>query len=60
MVRNDKTSNRKRFLGILSIFQIKINLETQEEYALCVDKFIDMFKKTNSYQYFIDNYNLTK
>ncbi|CAG8797341.1 21479_t:CDS:2, partial [Gigaspora rosea] len=59
-VKNDGTSDRKRFLSILSIPQMKINPETQEEYALRVDEFVDMLKKTNSYQYFIDNHNLTE
>jgi len=40
--------------------QMKINPETQEEYALCLDEFVDMLKKANVYQYYIKNYNLTK
>jgi len=39
---------------------MKINLKTQEKYALHVDEYLDMLKKTNSYQYFIDNHNLAK
>ncbi|CAG8480142.1 2247_t:CDS:2 [Ambispora gerdemannii] len=58
-VRNDRTPDRKRFLGILSIPQMKINPKTQE-HALHVDEYLDMLKKTNSYQYFIDNHNLAE
>ena len=39
---------------------MKINSETQEEYALCLDEFVDMLKKANAYQYYIENYNLAK
>ena len=42
------------------ILQMKINSETQEEYALHLDEFVDMLKKANVYQYYIKNYNLTK
>ena len=59
-VRNNGTSNRKKFLGILTIPQTKINPETQEEYALRLNEFVDMLKKANVYQYYIKNYNLTK
>ncbi len=58
-MRNNSTPDRKKFLGILMIPQMKINLKTQEEYALCLDKFVDMLKKANTYQYYIENYNLT-
>ena len=46
-VRNDGIFNRKKFLGILTISQMKINPETQEEYALRLNEFVDMLKKTN-------------
>jgi len=59
-VRNDSTSDRKKFLGILMIPQMKINPKTQEEYALHLDEFVDMLKKANVYQYYIKNYNLAK
>jgi hypothetical protein len=59
-VRNDGTPDRKKFLGILMISQMKINPETQEEYALRLDEFVDMLKKANAYQYYIENYNLAK
>ena len=39
---------------------MKINPETQEEYALRFDEFVDMLKKANAYQYYIENYNLAK
>ncbi|RIA79789.1 hypothetical protein C1645_839912 [Glomus cerebriforme] len=48
-VRNDETPDRKRFLGILSIPQMKINPQTQEEYALHIDEYVDMLKKNNSF-----------
>ena len=59
-VRNDGIPDRKKFLGILTISQMKINPETQEEYALRLDEFVDMLKKANAYQYYIENYNLAK
>src|SRR6266498_402067 len=59
-VRNNGTSNRKKFLGILTIPQTKINPETQEEYALRLNEFVDMLKKANAYQYYIENYNLAE
>ena len=60
MIRNNRTPDRKRFLDIFSISQIKINPKIQEKYALCINEYVDMLKKTNNYQYFIDNHNLTK
>ncbi|GBB87106.1 hypothetical protein RclHR1_18300008 [Rhizophagus clarus] len=39
---------------------MKINPETQEEYALRLNEFADMLKKANAYQYYIENYNLAK
>ncbi len=59
-MRNDSTLNRKKFLNIFTISQMKINPETQKEYALCFDKFVNMLKKANAYQYYIENYNLAK
>ncbi|RIA94345.1 hypothetical protein C1645_818164 [Glomus cerebriforme] len=59
-VRNNGTPDRKKFLSILMIFQMKINPEIQEEYALCLNEFVDMLKKANAYQYYIKNYNLAK
>ncbi len=48
-MRNNSTPDRKKFLGILMILQMKINSETQEEYALHLDEFVDMLKKANVY-----------
>ena len=48
-VRNDGIFNRKKFLGILTISQMKINPEIQEEYALRLNEFVDIFKKANIY-----------
>ena len=59
-MRNDGTPDRKRFLGILPISQMKINPKTQEEHALHIDKYVDILNKTNSYQFFIDNHNLAE
>src|SRR5215211_5441749 len=50
VVRND---NRKKFLGILLTPQLKKN-------PLRFDEFVDMLKKANAYQYYIEKYNLTK
>ncbi|CAG8463893.1 9388_t:CDS:2 [Gigaspora margarita] len=57
-VRNDGVPDRKKFLGIPSHGQIKINPITQEEYALNLDNFINRFKKNSKYP--IKNYNLDK
>ncbi|CAG8574489.1 4615_t:CDS:2, partial [Dentiscutata heterogama] len=60
VVRNDSTPNRKRFLDILLIPQMKINPLTQEEHALHFDEFVDILKKANVYQYYIKTYNIAK
>ncbi|GES78585.1 hypothetical protein GLOIN_2v1768628 [Rhizophagus clarus] len=39
---------------------MKINPESQEEYALRLNEFVGMLKKANAYQYYIENYNLAK
>ena len=56
-VKNDGTPDKKKFLGILTIPQMKIN---PESYALYLSEFVDMLKKANAYQYYIKNYNLAK
>src|SRR6266487_5130187 len=45
MVRNDDTSDRKKYLGILRKGQMVKNPETQEEYAIACDEFYALFKK---------------
>ena len=45
MVRNDGTSNRKKFLGILRKGQMVINLEMQEEYVIACEEFYAYFRK---------------
>jgi hypothetical protein len=57
-VRNDGIPDRKKFLGISSHGQMKINPMMQEEYALNLDNFIVRFKKNS--KYLIENYNLDK
>src|SRR4051794_8026814 len=57
-VRNDGVPDKKKFLGIPSHEQMKINPMTQEEYALNLSKFIVRFKKNSKYP--IKNYNLDK
>ena len=48
MVRNDGTSDRKKFLGILRKGQMVINPEMQEEYALTCNEFYALFRKSYS------------
>ena len=48
MVRNDGTPNRKKFLGILSTRERKINSQTREEYALFIDEYVNNYKRTYS------------
>src|SRR5436309_12090228 len=45
MVRNDGTLDRKKYLGILSTSERKINPLTQEEYDLHTDEYVDCIKK---------------
>ena len=44
-MRNDGTSDRKKYLGILSTYERKINPQAQEEYDLHIDKYVDCIKK---------------
>ncbi|GET65346.1 hypothetical protein GLOIN_2v1779906 [Rhizophagus irregularis DAOM 181602=DAOM 197198] len=48
MQQNDGTFVRKKFLGILTISQMKINPETQKEYIIICDEFHALFKKSYS------------
>ena len=57
-VRNDGTSDRKKFLGILTIPQMKINPETQEEYIIACNEFHALFKE--SYSKYIGKINPAK
>jgi hypothetical protein len=57
-VRNDGTPDRKKFLGILTIPQMKINPETQEEYIIACDEFHALFRK--SYSKYIEIINPVK
>ncbi|PKK59914.1 hypothetical protein RhiirC2_762275, partial [Rhizophagus irregularis] len=45
MVRNDGTSDRKKYLGILSTNERKINPLTQEEYDLHTNEYVNCLKK---------------
>ena len=45
IVRNDGTPNRKKYLGILSTSERKINPLTQEEYDLHTDEYVNCIKK---------------
>ena len=45
MVRNDGSPDRKKHLGILSTSERKINPQTQEEYDLHTDEYVDCLKK---------------
>src|SRR6266480_1739235 len=45
MVRNDSSPDRKKYLGILSTSERKINPQTQEEYDLHTDEYVDCLKK---------------
>ena len=44
-MRNDSTPNKKKYLGILSISEWKINPLTQEEYDLHTDDYANCIKK---------------
>ena len=44
-MRNDGTSDRKKYLGILSTRERKINPQTQEEYDLHTDEYVNCIKK---------------
>ena len=44
-MRNDGIPDRKKYLGILSTSERKINPLTQEEYDLHTDKYVDCIKK---------------
>ena len=44
-MRNDDTSDRKKYLSILRKEQMVKNSETQEEYAIACDEFYALFKK---------------
>jgi hypothetical protein len=62
MIRNDGSPNRKKYLGILSTRERKINLQTQEEYVLHIDEYVNCLKKAyneNIAQKYIKEY-LTK
>ena len=45
MVRNDGTSDRKKYLGIFSLVKRRINPQTQEEYDLHTDEYVNCLKK---------------
>ena len=45
VVRNDGTSDRKKFLGILKKGQMVINPKTQEEYVIACEEFYAYFRK---------------
>src|SRR6266496_1769915 len=45
MVRNDGSPDRKKYLGILSTRERKINPQTQEEYDLHINEYINCLKK---------------
>jgi hypothetical protein len=47
-VRNDGTSDRKKFLGILRKGQMVINPETQKEYAIACNEFYALFRESYS------------
>ncbi len=44
-MRNDDTSDRKKFLGIFRKEQMVINPETQEEYVIACEEFYAYFRK---------------
>ncbi|RIA85861.1 hypothetical protein C1645_830137 [Glomus cerebriforme] len=46
MIRNDGTPDKKKYLGILSLVERKINSLTQEEYDLHTNEYADCIKKT--------------
>ena len=45
MVRNDGSPDRKKYLGILTTCERKINPLIQEEYDLHTDEYVDCIKK---------------
>ncbi|RGB24211.1 hypothetical protein C1646_773403 [Rhizophagus diaphanus] len=45
MVRNDGTPNRKKYLGIFSLVERRINPQTQEEYDFHSDEYVNGLKK---------------
>ena len=45
MVTNDGFPDRKKYLGILSTYERKINPQTQEEYNFHTDKYVNSLKK---------------
>src|SRR3954454_16277682 len=45
MVRNDSSPNRKKDLDILSTSERKINPQTQEEYDLHTNEYVNCLKK---------------
>ena len=45
IVRNDSTPDRKKYLGIFSLVERRINLLTQEEYDLHTDEYVNCIKK---------------
>ena len=45
IVRNDSSPNRKKYLGILLTRERKINPQTQEEYDLHINEYINCLKK---------------
>ncbi|PKB97914.1 hypothetical protein RhiirA5_466547 [Rhizophagus irregularis] len=45
MVRNDGSPNRKKYLGIFSLVERRINPQTQEEYDLHTDEYVNCLKK---------------
>ncbi len=58
MMRNDSTSDRKKFLDILIYNQMLINLKIQEEYDIACNEFYVLFRK--SYSEYIGIINSTK
>jgi len=44
-MRNDGIPDRKKYLGILSTSERKINPLTQEEYDLYTNEYVDYIKK---------------
>ncbi|GBC03490.1 hypothetical protein RclHR1_05140024 [Rhizophagus clarus] len=48
IVRNDGTPDRKKYLGILSTRERKINPQTREEYALFIDEHVNNYKRAYS------------
>ena len=60
MVRNDGFPDRKKYLGILSTRERKINPQTREEYALFIDEHVNNYKRAfseNLAQKYIKEFN---